>query len=156
MNHQLGWILPDFLDVSKNRATPKWMVYFMKNSYEQMDDLGVKTHIFGGPPFLIKHQILMLPRTVCGDFQIHLTKHPPCPPPCRPHPRACAVRCRHHHRLERWRWPIVGDCDGENLIGRVWTLCLDPKYNIYIWYNNYVIVYIILYKRHQKQRVEQS
>ena len=28
------------MGVSKNSGTPKWMVYFMENPYEQMDDLG--------------------------------------------------------------------------------------------------------------------
>ena len=34
------------MGVSKNRGTPKWMVYSGK-SYEQMDDLGGFTPIFG-------------------------------------------------------------------------------------------------------------
>ena len=33
--------------VSKNRCTWKWMVKIRENPYEQMDDLGVTTHIFG-------------------------------------------------------------------------------------------------------------
>ena len=33
-----------YMGVSKNRSTPKWMVYFMENPIK-MDDLGV-------PPFL--------------------------------------------------------------------------------------------------------
>ena len=36
----------DDLGVSKNRGTPKWMVYNGK-PYEQMDDLGGNTPIFG-------------------------------------------------------------------------------------------------------------
>ena len=34
------------MGVSKNRGTPKWMVYNGK-PYEQMDDLGGNTPIFG-------------------------------------------------------------------------------------------------------------
>ena len=39
------------MGVSKNNSTPKWMVYKGK-PYEQMDDLGGNTPIFGGPPIL--------------------------------------------------------------------------------------------------------
>ena len=36
------------MDVSKNRSgPPKWMVYNGSKPYFLMDDLGVKTHIFG-------------------------------------------------------------------------------------------------------------
>ena len=34
------------MGVSKNRGTPKWMVYFMENLYLLMDDLGGKPHYF--------------------------------------------------------------------------------------------------------------
>ena len=40
------------MDVSKYRGfyPAKWMVYFMENTYEQMDDLG-------GPPLLLETPI---------------------------------------------------------------------------------------------------
>ncbi len=45
-----GWIFVHnrYMGVSKNRGTPKWMVYSGK-PYEQMDDLGVF------PLFLVQH-----------------------------------------------------------------------------------------------------
>ena len=38
------------MGVSKNSGTPKWMVYNGK-PYEQMDDLGGKTHYFRKHPY---------------------------------------------------------------------------------------------------------
>ncbi len=40
------------MDVSKNRGTPKWMIYFMEKPYEQMDDFGGFPIIFGNTPFV--------------------------------------------------------------------------------------------------------
>ncbi len=57
----------DYMGVSKNRGgPPKWMVYFMENPIK-MDDLGVKPHIFGGPPIYIS-------RTTCWVEQLRMTK----------------------------------------------------------------------------------
>ena len=36
----------DHVGVSKNRGTPKWMVFFHGKPYEQMDDLGGKHPYF--------------------------------------------------------------------------------------------------------------
>ena len=37
-----------YMGVSKNRGTPKWMVYFMENPI-QMDDLGKTTYFWKHP-----------------------------------------------------------------------------------------------------------
>ena len=41
----------NYMDVSKNRGTPKWMVKIMENPIK-MDDLGGKTHYFRKYPYL--------------------------------------------------------------------------------------------------------
>ena len=41
------------MGVSKDRGTPKWMVYFMEIPYEQIDDLGV--------PLFLETPILLYP-----------------------------------------------------------------------------------------------
>ena len=49
------------MDVSKNRGTPKWMVYNGK-PYEQMDDLGGNTPIFGSTPISHLGQLPIIPQ----------------------------------------------------------------------------------------------
>ena len=56
------------MDVSKNRGTPKWMVYNGK-PYEQMDDLGVP--LFLETPIYRITSYKNLPRSAGGSFNHH-------------------------------------------------------------------------------------
>ena len=40
----------DYMDVSENSGTPKWMVYFMENPIFLMDDLGGFNPLFSETP----------------------------------------------------------------------------------------------------------
>ena len=43
------------MGVSKNRGTPKWMVYFMESPMNKWDDLGGFPPIFGNTQMVIFH-----------------------------------------------------------------------------------------------------
>ena len=56
------------MGVSKNRGTPKWMVYFMENPIK-MDDLG-KKKLFSETPIYIYIQQFIIPSNI-GSWFFH-------------------------------------------------------------------------------------
>ena len=55
-----------YMGVSKNKGTPKWMVYFMENPIK-MDDLGGKPPIFGNTHTSIRLTGIPKEIVICHD-----------------------------------------------------------------------------------------
>ena len=82
------------MDVSKNRGTPKWMVYNGK-PYQSMDDLGGKPTIFGNTHI---HRTFSIP----VGFSLSMGIHPFVTKACFGNHEADVGLPALKKRLERW------------------------------------------------------
>ena len=80
------------MDVSKNRATPKWMVYNGSKPYEQMDDLGGKNPLFLVQQYIyIRIYIYIIYVSMIISFNVDSSPNGGCAStPPRPGYRSCS------------------------------------------------------------------
>ena len=116
---------PD-MDVSKNRATPKWMVYFMENPYEQMDELGGITPIFGNIHIMSKGHWFRFPSRI-------------------PPRHSCKSQTCERRRWPKSGWILQGDGQISEVRGSFLLFCQKDVYGFCLYIYIYELIYIYIY-----------